>query len=171
MMNTAYIGLGSNLDNPIQQVTDALLALDQLSETYLLAHSSLYQSSPMLLPDASPVEKQENYINAVAKIATKLEPLELLEQLQAIENNHKRVRAERWGARTLDLDILLYNDLNIENSRLIVPHVGLKQRDFVLFPLFEISPNLILPDGSPLAALLSQCEQYDLQKINPKTSQ
>lgn len=162
-LHIAYIGLGSNLENPKNQVIRALLELDLLENSYLLAYSSLYQSSPMTLDGNS--ENQDNYINAAAKLATKLSPLELLDKLQAIENKQKRVRKKRWGARTIDLDILLYGNQAIQQKRLTVPHIGLKQRDFVLFPLFELNPNLILPDGSPLADLLSQCGQYDLQKI------
>lgn len=168
-MHIAYIGLGSNLEHPKNQVMQALLELDLLENSYLLAYSSLYQSSPMTLDGNS--DKQEDYINAVAKLATQLEPVDLLDKLQTIENKQKRVRKKRWGARTIDLDILLYGNQVIQQKHLIVPHIGLKQRDFVLFPLFELSPNLILPDGSPLADLLSQCEQYDLQKIGFQQSE
>ncbi|WP_251358304.1 2-amino-4-hydroxy-6-hydroxymethyldihydropteridine diphosphokinase [Kangiella sp. TOML190] len=171
-MHIAYIGLGSNLDNPIQQVTRALLELDQLSNSYLLAYSSLYQSKAMTLDDHSADldELQLDYINAVAKLATALEPLQLLDMLQAIENAHERVRKKRWGARTLDLDILLYDHTIItsdeSDNRLIVPHYGLPARDFVLLPLAEISPNLVLPDGSELAALIHNCEQSYLKQLD-----
>ena len=168
-MAIAYIGLGSNLEQPINQVNQAFIELDQLPESYLLAHSSLYQSSPMTLPETKKnieqVPTQENYINAVAKLATALPPLELLKKLQAIENEHDRVRGERWGSRTLDLDILLYGHTIIETAVLTIPHAGMKQRDFVLVPLAEISPELALPDNSSILNLITQCEQYDLQRV------
>ncbi len=166
-MNIAYIGIGSNLNSPIAQVTRALLELDQLDNSYLLAYSSLYQSSPMTLDDNS--DEQENYINAVAKLATSLEPLDLLDKLQAIENSHERVRKKRWGARTLDLDILLYDHTiitsDMSNGRLVIPHYGLKERDFVLAPIVEINPTLTLPDNSQVSDLLNHCQQYNLKKL------
>ncbi len=162
-MHIAYIGLGSNLQNPIQQITQALLELDQMDNSYLLAYSSLYQSSAMTLDDNS--EPQEDYINAVAKIATRLEPLQLLDKLQAIENSHERVREKRWGARTLDLDILLYDHTIMETERLTIPHYGIGQRDFVLKPLLELKQNLRMPDGSPIASLLEGSGQYNLKKL------
>ncbi|NVJ65574.1 MAG: 2-amino-4-hydroxy-6-hydroxymethyldihydropteridine diphosphokinase [Gammaproteobacteria bacterium] len=166
-MHIAYIGLGSNLANPIQQVTQAILELDLLEDSYLLAYSSLYQSSPMTLDDDG--KSQEDYINAVAKLATRLEPLDLLDKLQAIENSHERVREKRWGARTLDLDILLYDHTiitsDMSNGRLIVPHYGLKDRDFVLVPLAEINTDICLPDNSRVSELLAHCQQHNLQKL------
>ena len=167
-LHIVYIGLGSNLDNPIKQVQDALTELDQLDGSYLLAYSSLYQSSPMTVAGTND-EQQEDYINAVAKLATSLEPLDLLDKLQAIENSHERVREKRWAARTLDLDILLYDHTiitsDMSNGRLTVPHYGLKERDFVLVPLAEISPELYLPDNSSVQELLKHCQNYNLQKL------
>lgn len=166
-MHIAYIGLGSNLANPINQVMHALTELDQLSDSYILAYSSLYQSSPMTLDDDS--EGQENYVNAVAKLATKLEPLELLDKLQALENKHQRIREKRWAARTLDLDILLYDHTIITSEttdgRLVIPHYGIKERDFVLVPLSEITPDLMLPDNSKVNELIEHCTNYNLQKL------
>lgn len=163
-MHIAYIGLGSNLENPKNQVMQALLELDLLENSYLLAFSSLYQSSPMTLDNNS--DEQEDYINAVAKLATQLEPLDLLEKLQAIENSHERVREKRWGARTLDLDILLYDHTIMETERLTIPHYGIAERDFVLKPLLELNPNLKLPDGRAIATLAETAENYNLQKLD-----
>lgn len=154
-----YIGLGANLDTPKAQIETALLSLDLMEHSYLLAHSSLYQSQPMGPQD------QPAYINAVAKLTTRLEPLELLDALQAIENNQGRIRKERWGARTLDLDLLIYGNTIIQSERLTIPHYGLAERDFVLQPLFEIAPALKLPDGRSIRNLLANCEQYGLQKL------
>ncbi|WP_455205710.1 2-amino-4-hydroxy-6-hydroxymethyldihydropteridine diphosphokinase [Kaarinaea lacus] len=159
-MVRCYIGLGSNLNNPKQQILDAIEALRQVEASQLVCVSSLYRSPPMGPQD------QPHYINAVAALDTHLEPLALLSQLQLIEQLHGRVRkAERWGARTLDLDLLLYGDQVLERDNLIVPHSGLTQRNFVLIPLFEIAPELQLPKFGPLKALMAGCERGDLVKL------
>ena len=155
----SYIALGSNLSNPKQQVQDALLAIDRLPQTYLLAYSSLYQSAPMGPQDQPP------FVNAVAKVYTHLSPLELLDALQAIEKQQGRVRKEHWGARTIDLDIVLYDHTIMQTERLTLPHYGMKERDFVIVPLAEISPNLIFPDGESISQVLTNCPNYELEKI------
>ncbi len=149
-MIRAYIALGSNLNNPIQQLHQALQALKNLLHSELQQVSRFYQNPPMGPQD------QPDYINAVAALNTDLEPLELLEQLQQIENQQGRQRdlKRRWGERTLDLDILLYGDQCIENERLTVPHPGLTTRYFYLFPLHEIAPDLRLPNGELLVSCL-----------------
>lgn len=149
-MTQAYIGLGSNLDNPLNHIQQALVELAQLPQTRLLGQSRLYRSKAL-----GPV--QPDYINAVALLDTQLAPLALLDQLQALEQAHRRVRLEHWGPRTLDLDILLYGDQQIASERLTVPHPFMTQRSFVLYPLADISPALQLPDGRPLAELLRLC--------------
>lgn len=151
MSSHAYVGLGSNLDNPVQQVSDALVELGQLENTHLLKQSRLYRSDPVGPPG------QPDYINAVALLDTELEPLELLDALQAIENSHQRRRIQHWGPRTLDLDILLYANQTIDTERLRVPHPFMTQREFVLYPLAEIAPDLDMPDGRPLRELLCEC--------------
>jgi 2-amino-4-hydroxy-6-hydroxymethyldihydropteridine diphosphokinase len=158
-----YIGLGSNLENPRAQVETALRELDQLPESRLIAASSLYQSRPIGPP-------QPDYINAVAVLDTALAPLALLDQLQALEQRHERVRLERWGPRTLDLDLLLYGDRVIDEPRLQVPHPELTKRNFVLYPLAELAPELTLPSGTPLAALLTHVPRDGLQPLAPATS-
>lgn len=143
-----YIGLGSNLQHPCQQLQQALLALKQLPTTQLISHSSLYRSPPLGPAD------QPDYINAVAILSTELTPHALLFLLQAIETQQGRVRnGIRWGPRTLDLDILLYDNLCFTDSRLTLPHPGLYERAFVLYPLYECAPDLVLPNGRPLAEL------------------
>lgn len=143
----AFIGLGSNLDDPLSQVKAALLELANLRQSRLSAISPLYRTPPLGPAD------QPDYINAVAALDTALEPLALLDELQRIERHHHRVRTLHWGPRTLDLDLLLYGDRVITNERLTVPHPGLPERPFVIFPLQAIAPGLILPDGTPLASL------------------
>jgi len=146
----AYIGLGSNLDNPEQQLRTAVAELDTLTGTRLAAVSSWYRSAP-LGPAGQP-----DYINAVARIVTSLPPLALLRELQAVENRHGRVRTRRWGPRTLDLDILLYGDCQLSTPELCIPHPQLALRNFVIYPLAELAPDLTLPDGTALARLLAK---------------
>ncbi len=155
----AYIGLGSNLSSPLRQVRQAIAELAQLPGSRLVAVSSLYRSAPM-----GPAG-QPDYINAVASIETQLAPLELLDQLQAVESRHGRKRgAVQWGPRTLDLDLLLYGDEQIDEPRLRVPHPGMRLRGFVLFPLAQVAPWLRLPDGQGVQQLCDalQDEKPDL---------
>ncbi len=155
-MVKCYIAIGSNLADPMAQAESAITALQQLPESQLLSVSSLYGSKPMGPQD------QPDYINAVASIETTLGPLPLLDALQQIENSQGRERLQRWGARTLDLDILLYGNEIIDSPRLTIPHYGMKEREFVLYPLAEIAPELILPCGQPLHEALTHCSQNDL---------
>ncbi|MDD1608104.1 MAG: 2-amino-4-hydroxy-6-hydroxymethyldihydropteridine diphosphokinase [Methylococcaceae bacterium] len=155
----AYIGLGSNLQNPIEQIHSARAAITALVHTKEQGFSCLYQSLPMGPQD------QPDYVNAVMAVVTDLSPIELLRALQAIENNQGRVRGERWGARTLDLDILLYGDQVIELPDLIIPHVGLTERAFVLYPLYEIAPQLIIPNKGKLVDLLVNCPLEGLKRL------
>ncbi|SEG80437.1 2-amino-4-hydroxy-6-hydroxymethyldihydropteridine diphosphokinase [Marinobacterium lutimaris] len=154
-----YIGLGSNLEDPQAQVRTALEQLTSLPDTELFAASSLYRSDPVGPQD------QPDFVNAVAELNTRLAPEALLDELQAIEQAHRRVRERHWGPRTLDLDILLYAEQQIESERLVVPHRFMRERGFVLWPLAEIAPSLILPDGTPLSKLLSLCPMGTLEKI------
>ncbi|PSV43802.1 2-amino-4-hydroxy-6-hydroxymethyldihydropteridine diphosphokinase [Photobacterium indicum] len=156
-MIRSYIAIGSNLGDPISQAMSAIKALKQITAITVVAESSLYSSTPM-----GP-QNQPDYINAVVAIDTTLTPLELLNATQAIELEHGRVRKdERWGPRTLDLDIILYGDLEHHCERLTVPHYGMKVREFVLYPLAEIIPDLILPDSTALSQLLTQVDRNGL---------
>jgi 2-amino-4-hydroxy-6-hydroxymethyldihydropteridine diphosphokinase len=160
MSHTVYVGLGSNLDNPIQQIKQALLALNQMPQTTLLTHSALYHSAPLGPP-------QPDYINAVAVLSTQLSPLALLSQLQTIETQQGRIRSaqQRWGPRTLDLDILLYDNRQSSDPVLTLPHPGLCQRTFVLYPLYECAPQLRLPNGQRLQDLIAACPPQGLAKL------
>ncbi len=157
-LHSAYIGLGSNLDNPVNQVLRATRALKELSLPSGFQLSPLYQTKPVGPP-------QPDYINAVVRLETELPPLVLLDALQAIEAQHQRERKIHWGPRTLDLDILLYDDLLIDNARLKVPHPYLCERTFVIAPLYYIAPELVLPNGTPLKSLWAQCSAEDLIHI------
>ncbi len=147
-MVTAYIGLGSNLEDPEQQIRNAVGALKTIEGTVMFSISALYYSRPMGPQD------QPDYMNAVARLDTSLSAIALLNALQKIENQAGRVRKDnRWGPRVLDLDILLYDNNVINSERLVVPHYGLKEREFVLIPLNEIAPELCLPDGDSIENL------------------
>ncbi|WP_303902101.1 2-amino-4-hydroxy-6-hydroxymethyldihydropteridine diphosphokinase [Thiohalomonas denitrificans] len=156
----AYVGLGSNLGEPADQVERAFAGLDGIEGARLVAVSPLYRSAPMG-PTGQP-----DYINAVAALETRLEPEALLDALQAIEQRHQRVRTVRWGPRTLDLDLLLYGDETVATERLSVPHPGLPERAFVLYPLTDIAPELRLPGGTPLVQLLRQCPSEGIQRLD-----
>jgi len=155
-----YIGLGSNLSDPRVQVTNAAAKIAKISESKLVALSSLYLSKPMGPQD------QDDYINAVIAIETDLSALALLDALQAIENSAGRVRKDnRWGARILDCDILLFGNETIDNERLTVPHYGMKLREFVLLPLAEIAQNLSLPDGTSVNSLANEINCNGIVKL------
>ncbi|MEZ8094990.1 2-amino-4-hydroxy-6-hydroxymethyldihydropteridine diphosphokinase [Photobacterium swingsii] len=156
-MIRAYIAIGSNLSEPVAQAKSAIEILKQQPDIQVVATSSLYSSTPM-----GP-QNQPDYINAVVAVDTTLSPLALLDRTQAIELEHGRVRKEeRWGPRTLDLDIILYGDLIHHCERLTVPHYGMKVREFVLYPLAEIAPDLVLPDRTVLQTLLSDVDRNGL---------
>lgn len=152
-----YVGLGSNLEDPRAQVSRALEELAALPDSALCAKSSLYRTPPMGPPG------QPDYINAVARLRTALSPHALLDALQALEQGHARVREVRWGPRTLDLDILLYDAMHIADTRLTVPHPGMAERAFVLVPLAEIAPALVIPGMGAVGDLLPR---VDLQGIS-----
>lgn len=160
-MQRAYIGLGSNLATPLQQLHSALQALNALPHSQLIAQSSFYASDPLGPAD------QPRYVNAVAALDTDLSPLALLDALQRIELEQGRTRkAERWGPRTLDLDILLFGNLQLDEPRLTVPHYHMHARAFVLYPLAEIAPQLQLPDGRTLNDLLAACPYVGLERLS-----
>ncbi len=148
-MACVYIGLGSNLAEPRLQLQNALSALTQTDGISHVECSPLYISDPLGPAD------QPRYVNAVARLMTTLAPLQLLDELQRIEQEQGRVRKEqRWGPRTLDLDIMLFGDAVINSERLTVPHYDMRNRGFMLWPLFEIAPDLHFPDGMALRAVL-----------------
>lgn len=156
----AYIGLGSNLDSPVDHLSRARAAIAALPGVNEIAFSPLYHSRPVGPQD------QPDYVNAVMRIATNLDALALLRALQEIENRHGRLRLVRWGARTLDLDILLYGQQRIEEPDLIVPHPEMAKRGFVLYPLADVAPaDLTIPGLGPLVTLLTACPPDGLRKF------
>lgn len=150
-MTVAYIAIGSNLASPLEQVNAAIKALADIPESSILAISSFYRTPPLGPQD------QPDYLNAAVALETTLAPEELLNHTQRIELQQGRVRkAERWGPRTLDLDIMLFGNETINTERLTVPHYDMKNRGFMLWPLFEIAPELVFPDGETLQVILTK---------------
>ena len=171
-MADVYIALGSNMDSPHSQLDSALEALEQHPQMQLVAVSNRYQTPPI-------GPQQPDFINAAAQLSTDLSPLDLLDALQSIEQQQNRVRSIHWGPRTLDLDILLYNNLVgdplvldslvidplvIESERLTIPHPRIGERAFVLVPLADLNPQLALPSGETVAQLLANCSQQGIVK-------
>lgn len=158
---TAYIGLGGNLDDPRALLASARQAIAALPGVRETAFSSFYRSAPMGPAD------QPDYVNAVMAVETTLPPHELLNALRRIEQSHGRVRTGlRWGPRTLDLDILLCGEEQIHDEALTVPHPGIAEREFVLYPLAEIAPpDLPVPGKGRLAELVAACPRRGLEII------
>lgn len=157
----AYIGLGSNLESPIEQLLHARAAIAALPETSELGFSPLYRNPPM-----GPKE-QPDYINAVMGVETALAPLVLLHALQQIELDQGRVRTgTRWGPRTLDLDLLLYGQHQIDLTELTVPHPGVAARAFVLIPLRDIAPDLHIPGRGAVGELAARLDRSGMERID-----
>lgn len=156
----AYIGLGSNLADPVKQVRSALGDLSAIPGTRCVMHSSLYLSAPL-----GPAN-QPDYINAVAAVDTTLPAHDLLSALQDIEKRHGRTRTgEKWGPRILDLDLLLYGMERFHDDDLIIPHPGLCERNFVLYPLYEIAPRLTLPGLGRLGDYIARSSKQGLHQV------
>ncbi len=155
----AYIGLGSNLNNPKAQIEKALSAINRAEEVSLKEVSSFYESKPLLdMPGP-------NYINAVCGVDTSLSAIDLLDVCQSIEDDQKRVREVKWGSRTIDLDILLYEHQVISNERLSIPHPEIANRAFVLVPLHEIDKEMKVPLLGPVKKLVDRINTDDLKKL------
>lgn len=154
MMKTVYIALGSNLNNPLEQLKQAVEILKSFAVNFEI--SPFYGSKPVGPQD------QPDYVNAVAKFDTELSAEALLDKLQSIENQQGRVRIRHWGERTLDLDILLYGNEQIHTDRLTIPHIEMKNREFVIVPLFDLSPDLVLPTGEKLADIYQQFKNHQM---------
>lgn len=159
-MNTVFIGLGSNLDEPLLQIKRAIASLKEINDTTFISVSNNYRSAPMGPQD------QPDYINAVAKLDTNLSAEDFLEELQNIENKQGRVRKQHWGARTLDLDVLLYGDEVINTERLTVPHIGISERNFVLYPLNDlVDDDFEIPTIGKMSELLAVCPMIGITRL------
>ena len=154
----AFVGLGANLGERQQAISRALAALDALERTRVVARSSLYRSAPV---DAG----GPDYLNAVAELRTGLDPQALLGALLAIEHAQGRVRGERNAPRTLDLDLLLYDDRVLRWDTLVLPHPRMHERAFVLLPLAELDPAVRIPGAAPLDELLRACAGQQVERL------
>jgi len=160
MSHLVYLALGSNLNDPVQQLCQANRAIAALADVIYVASSPMYRNSPL---DAS---AQPDYVNQVVAISTRHDPFDLLQALQTIEIQQGRQRsAKRWAARTIDIDILLYDDLIIDTPTLTLPHPGLTSRVFVVLPLLVIAPTLCLPQGGYLADYRDQFTEDSLYEL------
>ena len=157
-MNRCYIALGSNLENPKAQIEKAIEAIKSLGTVEAI--------SPFYRSKAVGPGKQPDYVNAALALHTQLQPLTLLDALQAIADKQGRIRTIRFGARTLDLDILLFNQQKINHPRLSVPHPRMLERNFVIQPLFDIAPNLVLGGGTAISVYQEQLGYEHLEKLN-----
>ena len=159
MQHIAFIGLGSNLDQPSEQLQRAFIDLDKLPSTRLLKRSSLYQSAPIGYLD------QPNFVNAVAQISTTLTPQALLKSLLQIEQSHGRERTFQNAPRTLDLDLLLYDDVQLHEHGLTIPHPQMHLRAFVLQPLLEIASDCTIPAVGRAEYALQACQDQALERL------
>jgi len=159
MPHIAFIGLGSNLEDPRSQLQRAFAELDRLPETRLIARSSLYRSAPLGYPD------QPEFVNAVAEVATALTPQALLQALLQIEHEHGRERTFRNAPRTLDLDVLLYDNTQLHEHGLTLPHPQMHLRAFVLQPLLEIAPDADIPGIGRAGMALKKCQDQVLEML------
>ena len=155
----AYIGLGGNLDDPAARIQRAFGAIDRLPGTRLVQQSALYRTAPVGYLD------QPDFINAVAAIDTTLTPLDLLHALLHLEVDAGRERSFRNAPRTLDLDVLLYDQLQQDDPQLVLPHPRMGTRGFVLLPLQEIAPALVIPGLGPIGPLAAACHDQGVQRL------
>jgi 2-amino-4-hydroxy-6-hydroxymethyldihydropteridine diphosphokinase len=158
-MSKAFVALGSNLQDPFLQVKNAFIALEKLPKTKLIKASSLYITAPI------GYSNQPDFINAVAELNTQLAPEILLDELHGIENEAGRERPFPNAPRVLDCDLLLYDNITIHSAKLTLPHPRMFERAFVLLPLAEIAPDLLLPDGSNVVKLAQQFINQGIQKL------
>lgn len=160
MTALVYIGLGSNLGNRSSHILRGCKNIDLLDSCRLIQMSSIYETPPM-----GP-QNQADFLNAVCSVHCNVEPLVLLEALKAIEREHGRVASkERWTARPLDLDILLYGQRQVLSSRLCIPHAGITDRSFVLWPLAELDPDLVIPGRGVVSDWRQYCEPAGIRKL------
>jgi 2-amino-4-hydroxy-6-hydroxymethyldihydropteridine diphosphokinase len=163
-MTRCFIAIGSNLQQPLDQVNRAVTELAALPNSSLQAVSRWYRSNA-IGPGTQP-----DYINGVAELNSKQSPMALLRLLQTIENHHHRKRLQRWGPRTLDLDVLIYGELTVDDPDLTIPHPRMLERNFVLYPLMDIAPDLVLHNGLALSEFITSCPSTGLHLVQNKSS-
>ncbi len=158
--NTAFVGIGSNLEHPKQQVQDAIDAIDQQAWCLVTARSSLYMTEPIGFLD------QPEFVNAACKLKTSLDPVELLNALLQLESTLGRIRTEQVnGPRHIDLDLLLYEERIMNSAQLVLPHPRMHERRFVLQPLIEIEPTITIPNFGSAEKLNQLCKHQNVVKL------
>ena len=155
-----FVGLGGNVGDALGSIQQAIAELSEIPRSTLLVRSSLYRTAPIGLED------QADFVNAVANFRTELSPRELLGELHRIERRHGRVRREKNGPRTLDLDLLMYDDLISDDPTMIIPHPRMHERAFVLLPLSEIAPDSVIPGRGPIGELLSKLSNQGVTRLH-----
>jgi len=167
MMSVAYIALGSNLQNPIQQVRQGIEAIDQIDGIQVTGRSHLYETAPA---GYSEEEKASipDFINAVISVETRLDPLELLTAILAVEDAAGRTRPYHYAPRVLDCDLLVYGSTTMQTERLTLPHPRMHERGFVLLPLFEIAPTLLIPNHGKIGPLITPSVAQGVQQLSLK---
>lgn len=158
-MTVAYVGIGSNLEDPVGQVREAFAELDRLPHTRVVKKSSLYRTAPIGHAE------QPDFVNAVVQLETGLPAERLLAELNDIEAGHGRGRSFANAPRTLDLDLLLFGEAQLRSSRLTIPHPRMHERAFVLQPLLEISPEIAIPRLGPAKSCLESCSGQKIERI------
>lgn len=158
-LHRAFVGLGSNQGEPVAQVRTALSALDRVESTRVTGRSSLYRSAPV------GYAAQPDFVNAVAQLTTALDPRRLLRHLFALEQAQGRIRRAPNGPRTLDLDLLLFDALRLDEADLIIPHPRMHQRSFVLVPLLEIAPDIEIPGRGRASKLLDSAGRHGIERL------
>ena len=160
-MQTAYIGFGSNLGDSLSMLETVKKEINASKDFVLKRTSPIYRTQPIDVPD-----QQDDYINAVFEIETSREPEDILNQLAAIEDRHGRIRGKiRNSARTLDLDLLLVGNYSVQSEILTLPHPRIHQRAFVLFPLYDLSPDLQVPGQGRVEKLLEKVRDQEMQRL------
>ncbi|TMI74675.1 MAG: 2-amino-4-hydroxy-6-hydroxymethyldihydropteridine diphosphokinase [Bacillati bacterium ANGP1] len=159
-MTRAYLGLGSNQGDRVALLNAALERLEASGRVRVTKRSSLYETAPVGLTE------QPRFVNLAAEVETDLDPLDLLELVLAAERDLGRVRTNRWRPRTVDIDILMYDDVQVDTPVLAIPHPEMTRRRFVLEPLLEVAPDAALPDGRRLASFLPEVRDQDVQKVS-----
>jgi 2-amino-4-hydroxy-6-hydroxymethyldihydropteridine diphosphokinase len=162
-MHTVYLGLGSNQSDPINQIKNATKLIEKIEISKIIKKSSLYESLPVGYLN------QPNFINQVISLQTSLSPAELFERFQQIEFQLKRVKKIVNGPRTIDIDILLFNQEIILTNDLTIPHPRMLDRAFVMIPLLEIEPNILVPKISNLKEILGKLDKKTLTKIDDQS--
>lgn len=166
-MPTAYIALGSNLENPIQQIRQGIDAIDQIEGVMVTARSPLYQTAPVGYSE-SKQDSIPDFINAAIRVETELSPEDLLSAILGVEDMAGRTRPYHYAPRVLDCDLLMYESIEMQTERLTLPHPRMHERGFVLLPLFDVAPTLLIPNHGKIGPLITPAIASGVQQLSLK---